>query len=731
MSAFRLRRLLKPDILKAIEPRRLCRFLGRFDGALSEFEFAIPPEHEADGLDYDSLITLLQNPTSARLHDLCEALYFIDEMSAPAPAQKLLKEFKQRFPEFILSDNCTEADVAIAAWEHSPALLQQLHAERAIVRRRKFRLFSLAEGASLDRQEITDRSLADLQARLSREFSDRKRGTVTRLFVSQDGCTEWYMIRYGAMHIRAGCVESGRSSSVIYQPEEYDVVGFNSARGELRINSGLSDPIEVYLPVFGSLLFGDERCFGNEVVYSLEPLRVLGEASLLCEPDLGIARIKLTEVHVTTGIFNHRQIDRADDVFALLKFRRRRLPQSNPIAEARFQVEFTATKSRRSVQIRVPDQSQYARDEDSSAIEEWLTRRGFKRRLSDSISPDTFWTTLADCGDAVLPLVEWKWRLGQNLDWARQFMRPESGHADAFVDEHGRCWTITKRSENEYVAVTEAGDEQVLLPHDLDRLSLSVAAVAVATISAAKLKAGTRQIEGCRIYRLGSYRPFEGCEYPFFMVLNSEPHELLAAIGHLTAMRPGPAVILVPSGESIDEACRLAIDVAQFEWRAIGDFVQPRQDAALALVPAGEKLLDDLLQSCIKAPEPDSGMVFFPTPTGSTWEDVKIRVIDKDTVVLSVRGAERRLTFSQMGMANGTTGLPDGQWHLLMGLAHCQTDAGGTHIASTDDARQRRSRLAKRMRKLLRIESNPFAKRSGVLFPRFAITADPAVSAHR
>jgi hypothetical protein len=68
-------------------------------------------------------------------------------------------------------------------------------------------------------------------------------------------------------------------------------------------------------------------------------------------------------------------------------------------------------------------------------------------------------------------------------------------------------------------------------------------------------------------------------------------------------------------------------------------------------------------------PKPQAAVGEFPTPPGCSWTDVAIRFQDSHTVTVHAGERRQRLMFTQMGLVNAKTGLPNMKWELLRSLA--------------------------------------------------------------
>lgn len=59
----------------------------------------------------------------------------------------------------------------------------------------------------------------------------------------------------------------------------------------------------------------------------------------------------------------------------------------------------------------------------------------------------------------------------------------------------------------------------------------------------------------------------------------------------------------------------------------------------------------------------------FPTPPGAAWEQVVIKAVSDEDVVISVGGIQEPKTFTDLGFADGRSGKPNAAWSLLLVMA--------------------------------------------------------------
>jgi hypothetical protein len=130
--------------------------------------------------------------------------------------------------------------------------------------------------------------------------------------------------------------------------------------------------------MFGKHIFGNKDIFRVIAKYTLEPLREQGDAALSCADIDGMDWVRLQEVKfLRPGNFWEEGSVRSDDVFALLKAKKRNIPENGRVNQATFMIKFSGDKNPRTVIIRPPNIAQVERDDDCVCVEKWLALRGF------------------------------------------------------------------------------------------------------------------------------------------------------------------------------------------------------------------------------------------------------------------------------------------------------------------------------------------------------------------
>lgn len=378
MAMFNLRRFSRPETLKAIRADHLIRLLLPYREFFEGRGVAVPSAGSEDGLDYEGLVKVFMTPDTDTPPDLANALYFIHEMSTPECMDELLALAESNGIKLDGNPDPTPADVAIQVWLQDRDVLERKHAEQHLTRKRSFEYFQTKVSPIPKLKNPSREKLAVLEKDLDDWFEAKKRGRGSRVFAFPKDDAVWFLVRHGEPVERKGILEGGESKSLFFRAETFDVLVYDRSLGELRMTSCSKGEREIYQRKFGLHLFGDEDFFPGTGKYTLEPLRALGERSLVCTDVEGMDWVKLTQIEfLWGGVAKETEIRRADDVFAAYAARGRSLPAKVRMRRASFHVKFTDSKNPRTVTVRPSNITSYTRDDDSTVVEEWLRKRGF------------------------------------------------------------------------------------------------------------------------------------------------------------------------------------------------------------------------------------------------------------------------------------------------------------------------------------------------------------------
>ena len=384
MATYNLRRFAQPSGLKAIAPTRLLKFLEPHTSYFASRGLSLPSPNASNDLDYDRLVDVLMSPDTDTPKDLVDDLFFVHEMSTEECMDLLLEEAETNGLSLDGKPDPTAADVAVQVFLQDRRLLERKHAERYLTRPRSFEYFQTEVRPVPAFKQPSRETLNAPEHDLDDWFEKKKRGCGSRVFVFPKGDSIWFLVRHGDPFRREGILDGGQTSSVFYRPEKHDVLVYEPALGELRMNACNKGEKEAYRREFGRHLFGDEDLFPGTGKYTLEPLRTAGPASIVCTDIEGMDWVQLKEVQFLWGGPEREiEIRKANDLFAALEGRGRSIPATAPILRASFHVKFTEAKSPRTVTIRPSNIAQYTRDSDADVAENWLQRRGFIEQDED------------------------------------------------------------------------------------------------------------------------------------------------------------------------------------------------------------------------------------------------------------------------------------------------------------------------------------------------------------
>lgn len=389
MPTYNLQRFSNPDALKSVSIDCLLCFLsphteffkgrgldlGRFSG-------------EEEGFDYPALVDILMTPDEDTPKELVDALYYVHEMATLEGMDFLLAEAEKRGIPLVVEDP-TPVDVAMRMWIRGGEIVECAHARESMTRPRTFVYFQTDRKRSTSRSELNMAAIGSLQDDLDDYFMRRQRGRGSRVFVFDKHDEVWFLARHGEPFKREGVIDDGKSSSVFYRPERYDVVVYNPRLDDLRIHAMTKSEVELYRTLFGRHLFGDDRYFPSRDKYTLEPLRSDGEASLVCSDIPGIERITLSELEFEQGGFRRNVVRwKSEDVFDMLKATGEEIPPCARLSKAVFKVLFSGSMRPRTVSIKTLNIAQFQRDDDGRLIELWLELRGFVVSVVEASNED-------------------------------------------------------------------------------------------------------------------------------------------------------------------------------------------------------------------------------------------------------------------------------------------------------------------------------------------------------
>ncbi|AMN44054.1 hypothetical protein [Rhodoplanes sp. Z2-YC6860] len=377
MPTLVLRKFTDPDFLSTVDQSCLQAFLRPWSVYLAAHGLKL--DRSWKSADWDALKQCLIDPNENAPHDLIDALYYIHETSTDEDMDALLFAAAARGIS-IRSDLMTSpADVTIQVWVADPEMVRERHAQNVAFRQKNFLYYGGLHAGAASLPIVEGHVRSDIERSLDDWFDQHNRGRGCRAFFFPRKERLWILIRHGLPTRReAKHLDNGSSDIEVYRPQQHDVLIYDQGTDELGVHAGTQGERKLYLLTLGRLLFGDEDYFPPADKFTLQPLVDHGAQSLLCEDIPGIERIRLVEYRRSWGgAYQDIEIRKGSDIFGSLAARSRTLVNSGRLSSATFKVKFADSSKERSVTIRPPCVAKYERNEDSEAIDLWLTRRGF------------------------------------------------------------------------------------------------------------------------------------------------------------------------------------------------------------------------------------------------------------------------------------------------------------------------------------------------------------------
>lgn len=378
MPNLNLRRFSDPGTLSRIKRESLLEWLQPAQSYLAGRGVTIPTVGNDGPIDLDALAGIFIDPESDMPAYLVDSLFFINEMADQHGMDAILEAVEARGLDLDIGDMPTPVDVAVQAWLKDMDLLEQIHNQHQLTRSRSFLYFETDSRPVPIFIAPSSEQLEALQARFDSWFAKKKRGRGCRVFAYPKDGECWFLVRHGLPCKREGTMDTPEGSSIFYRPQKHDVLVYNAAAGEIRVNCCGKRELEEFRKAFGLHLFGNEAFFPGTAKYKLDPLVMDGPACLACGDIPGIEFITLKEVEFyQSGQPWQRIIRKSEDIFALVANGLIKWPAVDRIKRAGFEIKFADSAKTRRVTLIPSNKALYARDDDSALVEQWLKARGF------------------------------------------------------------------------------------------------------------------------------------------------------------------------------------------------------------------------------------------------------------------------------------------------------------------------------------------------------------------
>ncbi len=378
MSTLNLRRFSKPEVLQQIDKSHLISFFSPHADYFQTRNVDVVGELNSGEPNFAAIRQILITSDDATPDELAEALYYINEVSTEDGADAILEYLEREPPLFPINQNTSPADLALQVWMVLPDVVKRISGNLLSTSKRAFDYYKTSRNPVPDFQAPSEEAIAALENTLDNWFQRHLKGRFSKIICVPKHDYIWFMVRHGKRYSREAVIDDGNSTSFHFRPEKHDVVVYNPANGELRINADSKGEIKLYRAAFGAHIFGDGNYFDLCRQFNLNPIRNDGEDSMLSEDIDEIEFVKLREVQISRGgPFKDVEIFKSDDLFASLQDRDESLPAYGEITQIKIRIKFRHAPAPKIIAITSGNRAQYKCNEDAEAVERWLCNRGF------------------------------------------------------------------------------------------------------------------------------------------------------------------------------------------------------------------------------------------------------------------------------------------------------------------------------------------------------------------
>lgn len=728
MAGQKLRRFTRSEVLRQIRPDRLLRLIEPFSDYFEQVSFPLPADPER--IDYEGLAKILADAQRHAPAELIDALYLVDQMATPTGSDAIRRVLEESGSARLNGDELSAADVAVEAWLIDPNALIRAHASQLSVRSRSLRLFAAKPGVKLAYEPAQGEVITRVRVMLAEKLAALGLSAPTEIFgfIFESGAQ--YVIQRGGQFIRYGALQSGRPTTVGFEPIEFDVVSYDAVHRELALKENPVGEREAFRAAFGLALGGDPEVFDQPVVVNLDPVRRRGRECLWCDDVPGLVRVTLCGVStLLLPKYRYSRQERANDLFAAWDQIGSGPIRWGHVHQVEMEFLFSDSSQPRKATLNHGSRLRLTRDDDADLIQHFLRQRGLlggpEHRAADH---HDLWDLLEHPEAWSGTKTEWRERMNDDGAAAARFLVSSGRTASAIRfggEESDRV--VRPGADGEFLAVCELTGRTDRVDHEtVALLNLSIDSLG-GSISRAMLLQGTAgRLDGQQwTWWLGDYAPIEGERFPVYFIAAPDPDSFHAECLSVAGLADNPFIILSPSRRHATAENRGKPGMPTVEWISLSECAVFGDDGDVELLRPMESILGPFLRLHLPEAYGEPSRPRFPTPTGATWPDVLIRFKDGHTLTITVRGVTKTYTYEGMGMVNRHTHAPTRQWELLHALAKGRGELTWESRAALRQNQKYRERLATDLRNFFGIESDPIEYDKAIKGWRARFTIEP------
>lgn len=367
------------DTLHTINPTLLLELVNRFNPYFSKYAVV---KNQSE-IDYDNLHTALLNlnrPQQEEMpEELLDILHSVSELSAPQHSDEFLDKISQIQPNYVVNNAAHGSiDVALYCRLNFPDLFEKQYALTKLSNQRSFRYFLGKQDEQSRFMPPNDTHITLVQNEIAQWCGNNKRPSFVKVLLQKKSATVyWFIVVHGEpLRREAKISDDNDIKSIYYYPRKTDLIIYDQSKNRLQVKCSGKKLFEKYCELIGIICFQDAKYFKeNECPFTLDPLiNATQEDYDWCQAP-GVESVKLTSVTIMhPGNIEIRKTN--GDYYPNLVARNKSSTYKLNITEAKFNIKQVNQKNYRSITIR-KDKVIYVRNEDSLALEDWLTQHQF------------------------------------------------------------------------------------------------------------------------------------------------------------------------------------------------------------------------------------------------------------------------------------------------------------------------------------------------------------------
>lgn len=226
--------------------------------------------------------------------------------------------------------------------------------------------------------------------------------------------------------------------------------------------------------------------------------------------------------------------------------------------------------------------------------------------------------------------------------------------------------------------------------------------------------------------QIALFRPYAGYEFVVFLSLPIEEDDLRRSIYWCLSQCNRPFVVSCPTSSLLTPDVESMLRVREACFIPMNEAVEICHRGDWRATAFGKKTIDGFRSRVTPQPTAtEAPLVFFPTPSDSTWANVRIKFLDGETVSATVGDVSQIVNFTSMGMVDARSGKVTKQWELLRTFAR---NSGFLTWKNSEAHRHQQKRcqtLSKNLRQFFRIDGHPIVYNETVKGWKTAFHVEP------